>query len=318
MKPYARYHAEILCRMWAWADALPPGQLDGGKREGRPPVFAKCFESGNIAVPACEREAAAIRAIVPGAKRHCHFGSLKSSQALAQSVFGALCAFERLDLLRNVTAECGRPAFGPIPCGATFDFEHEFRTLNEPRPTSIDVLLCGRGTRVAVECKFTEREFGLCSRLKRRPNDPSRCDGNYRVQAGRRERCALTEKGIRYWDYLPELFAWPNDRDHRPCPFGAIYQLARNALAAAVLPNRHVDTAGGHMLLVYDMRNPEFRAGGVAERQWTAATAACRVPGLLRRVTWQCLLDAVATAPELAYLIAETDRKYALTPDPPP
>lgn len=317
MTPYTRYEAELLRRIWAWANALPPEQFDGGGREGRPPAFAKRFKPRNIAVPPRGREAAAIRAAIPGAKRHRHFGSLKSSQALTQSVFGALRAFGRLDLLCGVTAECGRPAFGSVPRGAALDFEHDVRALNEPRPTQVDVLLRGHRTRVAIERKFTEREFGLCSRPTRHPGHPSRCDGSYRVQAGRRARCALTEIGVRYWTYIPELFAWPNDRDHRPCPFGAVYQLARNALAAAVLPNGHVDASGGHLLLVYDARNPEFRAAGAAERQWTAATAACRVPGFLRRVTWQRLLAAIAPAPELAYLIAETDRKYALTPDPP-
>jgi hypothetical protein len=33
-------------------------------------------------------------------------------------------------------------------------------TLGEPRPTSIDVLLTKGTHRVAVECKFTEAEFG--------------------------------------------------------------------------------------------------------------------------------------------------------------
>lgn len=36
---------------------------------------------------------------------------MKSSQALTQSVFGALAAFDRLDILAGIEAECVRPAF---------------------------------------------------------------------------------------------------------------------------------------------------------------------------------------------------------------
>lgn len=70
--------------------------------------------------------------------------------------------------------------------------------LGEPRPTSIDVPLSGLGKRVAIECKFMERDFGRCSRPAQDPGHPTYCDENYRVQGGRCQRCALTEIGIRY------------------------------------------------------------------------------------------------------------------------
>ena len=38
------------------------------------------------------------------------------------------------------------------------------RGLKETRPTSIDVLLSGPQKRIAIECKFTEQEFGAGSR----------------------------------------------------------------------------------------------------------------------------------------------------------
>ena len=40
----------------------------------------------------------------------------------------------------------------------------------------------------------------------------------------------------------------------------------------------------------------------------------CRVPGLLRRVSWQRLVAALARAPELGYLTATLGRKYGLAP----
>ncbi len=187
-------------------------------------------------------------------------------------------------------------------------------TLREPRPTSIDVLLAGPHRRVAIECKFTEPDFGTFSRPRLRPTDKSyaaqHCDRSYRSQAGRSARCALTGIGVQYWDHLPKLFAWSADRDHVPCPFGEVYQLARNALAAVVTSDGEVDPARGHALLVYDARNPAFGVGGKADRQWEDATAACLVPGLMRRLSWQRLLGFVSDAPELGWLIDGVRTKY--------
>ena len=270
-----------------------------------------------VLVPPNSSKANDIRAAIPGSQRHRWFHSLKSSQVLTQSVFGAVHAFDRLDLLQDVTAECGRPAFFEDHCGSSLVFEHEVRGLEEPRPTSIDVLLSGPQKRVAIECKFTEQEFGACSRPQLRPDDATysdqHCDGRYRVQRERSERCALTEIGIQYWRHLPHLFDWPADRDHVPCPFADVYQLARNALAAALMPDGALDPVTGHVLVVYDARNPAFREIGKAERQWGSATAACHVPGLVRRLSWQHLMAAMARAPELAYLVEGVGRKYGLT-----
>ena len=116
--------------------------------------------------------------------------------------------------------------------------EHEVRSLDEPRRTSVDAFVEGPSRCVAIECKFAEREFGVCSRPKLQPGDTTfakqYCDGGYRVQRGRSERCALTEIGVGYWKYLPRLFDWNAVRDLSPCPFSAVYQLARNALAVTV------------------------------------------------------------------------------------
>ena len=172
--------------------------------------------------------------------------------------------------------------------------------------------LRGSRKRVAIECKFTERAFGTCSRPRLHPSGTGYCDGSYRIQRGRSKRCALAEIGIRYWEHLPQLFDWPADRNYVPCPFGDVYQLARNVLAAALTPDGNLDPATGHAVVVYDARNPEFRGNGKAGKQWTLATAACRVPGLMRRVSWQRLMLAVARAPELAYLVDGVGRKYGL------
>ena len=207
MMSYADYEKAVLRALWTWANRHHRGELDGGKRQGRPPVLADKFALKGVLVPPDGSKANDIRAAIPQNQRHHWFGSLKSSQALTQSVFGAVRAFDRLDLLRDVSAECGRPAFFEDHRGSALDFEYEVHCLEEPRPTSIDVLLRGPEKRVAVECKFTEQDFGTCSRPRLRPDDPvyceQHCDGSYRVQRGRRNRCALAEIGVRYWKHLP-------------------------------------------------------------------------------------------------------------------
>ena len=317
MTNYTEYERKMLQTLWTWAGRHHQGELDGGKREGRPPVLACKFREKNVLVPPDdESKAGEIRTAISRG-RHQWFGSLKSSQALAQSVFGALHAFDRLDLLQDVRTECWRPACFQDHRGWTLDLEHEVRCLGEKSRgrTSVDVLLSGPEERVAIECKFTEDKFGYCSRPSLSTDDADHCNGKYQVQRQRHSRCTLTEVGIRYWEHLPHLFDWPADRDHVPCPFKDVYQLARNTLAAALTPDGKPNRTVGHALVVYDARNPEFQVGGEAERQWNQAVAACRMPGLLRRLSWQRLMAAIARAPELEYLVDGAREKYGLEPD---
>lgn len=314
---YGDFGNALLKRFWAWADRLHANELDGGRRKGRPPVLRREFASKNVLVPPEVVKARSIVSSLPTPERHRFFGSFKSSQALAQSVFGAVCAFGRLDLLDAVIADCGRSAFLNESSSAHLALEHQVRTLGEPRPTSVDVLLEAPSRRVAVECKFTEREFGVCSRSKLRPSDSTyaqqHCNGNYQVQRKRRDRCALTEIGVRYWTFLPELFEWNTDHDMVPCPLFPVYQLARNALAATV-SDSGFDPNSGHVLVVYDARNPEFAPSGAALNQYDAIVASCRIPGLVRRVSWQRITASLTAAPELKYLVAGLNEKYGISP----
>ena len=314
----AGYENVLLGHLWGWADRYHAGELDGGSRDGRPPVLRAESASRSLLVPSDPTKASGIVSAIPSKARHRWFRSFKSSQALTQSVFAALDRFGRLDLLEGVIAECGRPAFLEDARSASLVLEHEVRSLGEPRRTSVDVLLDAHSKRVAVECKLTERKFGVCSRPQLRPGAPSyaeqHCDGNYRIQRGRGARCALTEIGVRYWTYLPHLFDWAADGDLWPCPFSEVYQLARNALAATV-SERGFNPDSGHVLVVYDARNPEFAADGEAGHQYESATSACRVPGLIRRLSWQRLVNALTCAPELAYLLTGLEGKYGIRPE---
>ena len=124
----------------------------------------------------------------------------------------------------------------------------------------------------------------------------------------------VTEIGVRYWTYLPHLFDWAADHDLRPCTFSGVYQLARNALAATVTASGF-DRNSGHVLVVYDARNPEYAAGGAARRQYESVIRACRVPGLIRRLSWQHLVGALTCASELTYLVAGLEGKYGIRPE---
>src|SRR4051812_1748249 len=99
-------------------------------------VFSREHRDNNVPIPpfATDVERARILGLVPLQKRHRHFGSMRSSQALAQSVFGTIDVFGRLPLLVGIRAECGRPAFGHRLDGTTLELEKEITTLGEPTP----------------------------------------------------------------------------------------------------------------------------------------------------------------------------------------
>ena len=79
------------------------------------------------------------------------------------------------------------------------------------------------------------------------------------------------------------------------------------------MTERSIDPNSGHVLIIYDGRNPEYAAGGRGRSASTrAAISASRVPGLIRRLSWQRLVGAFACAPELGYLLAGLEGKYGI------
>ena len=304
-----QYLEKLNTFLWNWGRTLPAGSLDGLDGRNRPPVAVPNRPEASLILPPDQVIADDIASAIPPEDRHRYFGSFRSSQALAQTVFGALHAYERLDLLSGVRSECGRPAFMPAE-GASLFFEHEVDTLSEPRPTSVDVMMRSDGYSVAIECKLTEAEFGRCSRVIPSNGKPAICDGSYSYQMQRTKRCALSALGIAYWDHLPTMFNWPVDRDHRPCPFKDGYQLARNLLAATVHEIGSLSPTSGHVLVVYDARNPAFCPGGEADRQFEMVSASALFPGLIRRVSWQTIAKALKLDPELDWLVEGLGRKY--------
>lgn len=246
---------------------------------GGPPVLNS--SSNGVIIPPDQSKKKLILEKVPNSK------SLKSSQALCQSVFGGIKAYNRIDILEGIQTECGRSAFFEDQVGFIPESEFKVNFLDERTPTSIDVMFTGSQKRVAVECKFTEKEFGYCSQTKKGSSTGEpQCNGNYEIQGDRLNRCSLTEKNIRYWDYLSDLFDWDKNKDLLPCPFNYTYQLARNALAATVSKKKGLDPFQGHVLVIYDNRNPNFSYGGKAQKQWDFVNQSSKVCGLFRRSSW--------------------------------
>jgi hypothetical protein len=195
--------------------------------------------------------------------------------------------------------------------------EHRVSVLGEPRPTSVDAFFLGPA-KVAVEVKFAEDAFGRCSRPGLTPDKPNyerdHCDGSFAVQRGRTARCSLSERGIRYWQFVPHLFAWSGEQDHHPCPLELTYQLVRNVLAACVGEGETLDAENGHPLVIYDARNPAFHPGGAADVQWWATVRALRYPRLLRRVSWQRMATHLEQFRDLDWLTGGLRSKYGIQP----
>jgi hypothetical protein len=279
----------------------------------RPPVFLRDHAGWNVicpdGAPHDKDYRARVEAEIAAARRHRWFGSMKSSQALAQSVFGNLKHLGKLSLLADLKRDDGEPLF---PTGATCRLEQEIGPFRadakgvrrnlmgefEHRGTSVDVLFESSGdrpTRVAVECKFTESEIGRCSKHGVEPE------------------CYLTSHGVRYWNFWPDLFRWsPNELTCDTCPAYTTYQLARNLLAACLTDNGDVDPRRGYAVLVYDERNPAFQSGGVGMQAWEEAKRSLQHPRLLQRCSWQQVMPLLERDAQTHALRQEINAKYGI------
>jgi hypothetical protein len=259
----------------------------------------------------CNLFASGLDRLLPQDRRHRWFRSMGSSQALALSVFGTMMKRDGLSLLNEVPGEHGRSLFpGFVPAGQP-EFDYRVTTLNEPRPTQVDLFLPGQRGHVAVECKLWERELSPCSQVA-----SYQCNGDYASQPGRasRQRCVLTEKGIAYWDYIPRLFHWRADLDHRPCPIWKPYQLVRNVLAAAIDPEKGQIWGEPVTVLVYDANNPACTPDGKVGKQFQTVQAALQGPATLKRTTWQAIAGVLLERGGYEDLIAWLDEKHGITP----
>lgn len=165
---------------------------------------------------------------------------LESSQALAIDFFVTIDALASRDAIVNAWM-----ADLKLPVGAPWKLDVEVLVpgalLGEPRRTQVDAVATGSRSLVLFECKFTEPDGGCCSQpvaIRRGANRGAKqCNGTFADQinpvSGIRSRCALTGKGIKYWEIVPEVLDVDPTRDYQPCPFaGGWYQWMRNLVSA--------------------------------------------------------------------------------------
>ena len=163
--------------------------------------------------------------------------SRKSSQALAIDLFGTVARLPSRNCIVAAWAELLRL---PVSPGDNWELALEYSVeknlLGEPQETQVDVLVKSESGIAVFECKFTEADGGGCSQVHK-------CNGNYEEQVNpvnkKVARCALTAKGVRYWDLIPDVMNIDANRDQRPCPIsGGSYQWMRNLVAARALSQK--------------------------------------------------------------------------------
>ena len=318
MQTMKDYKADLNQRYWEYRESF---QLSIFERpyanDGRPPVFIRKEAQRNVIFNPDVEKNKTMLALIPKGEWHKWFGSMNSSQALAQSILGNLFVYDSLRCLSGLKDDEGMNLFGKakIPID-NFEMERKINYLGEPRRTSLDGYICG-DYRIAIECKFTEAEVGPCSRPGLKPKDSNYesdyCDGTYSIQPRRKERCALTEIGVLYWHYVPQLFTWESGSDLRPCcPLNKNYQLVRNILAVGVKPNGSVSLNDGHVLLIYDERNPSFQEGGDGFIAYTETRVALRNKQMLRKCSWQSVVKHIREINILPWLTESLEQKYGL------
>lgn len=163
----------------------------------------------------------------------------ESSQALALDLFGTVQRLASRDVIVGRWTEALELS-GDGPWELIPEVLIPRETLGEPRPTQLDILAKGKGGIVVFECKFTEPDGGSCSQpvpIQKGANRGKRqCNGNYELQTnpvdGRQSKCALTPKGVKYWDFVPEVMKFDPAENYVPCPFAdGWYQWMRNLVA---------------------------------------------------------------------------------------
>ena len=155
---------------------------------------------------------------------------VQSSQALALDVFGTLKTLSSGSTVARAWSESlALPDFGQVVFGVEKVLEPSL--LGESRSTQVDATVMGAAACALFECKFTEPDGGSCSQttpiaLKDGTKSPQ-CNGRYEQQrnplTGSVHRCALSAKGIRYWDLAPAVLRVSSDTDYDPCPFAGVH-----------------------------------------------------------------------------------------------
>jgi hypothetical protein len=211
-----------------------------------------------------------------------------SSQALAIDVFGTLKTVAQKDrdaVLDRLAERLGLPKGGPW-CVKLEWTDPSNRMAEKRSQSQIDAVAMSPRCLIFFECKFKEGDGGPCSQTRALSSGTNQgrvqCNGRYEVQtnpvSGVTARCALSGKGIRYWEVVPELFHYRNDADYNPCPFaGPWFQWMRNltccwliARQEGLIPAFVITYADGPGLPMAE------KIAGKRASEWTAFTSQLR------------------------------------------
>lgn len=159
-------------------------------------------------------------------KWHKYANLPNSSQVLAIDVFGTIKMSKFKDEIVNEICKNANINTGS-DWNIEFEYEPQKNILNEPKSSQIDVRIYSDKTELILECKFTERKGGTCSQTRRIKKGANiniiQCNGNYGLQTNPvndiTSKCSLTGKGIKYWDYIPNIYGIDVSQDYQPCPF---------------------------------------------------------------------------------------------------
>jgi hypothetical protein len=324
MNAMTDYQRDLFDRFWTYQKEYLPRLSDYFEEPQkfnnrfRPPVFLKSKADYNVI---CKSDCTTVEKkelmeTIENSHRHRWFGSMKSSQALAQSVLGNLRISDCLHYLADIKDDFGDSIFGYADITSEhFEMEHEITHLRERRKTSLDGFFDGE-YKVAIECKLTEAGVGSCSRPRLRPRDNAYdaefCSGIYTRQRNRRERCVLTELGIQYWEHIPKILNWNPKIDLDPCPLNKTYQLVRNLLAVCISQNGEYIEGKAHALLICDDRNPAFKVGGDGFNSFMKVRESLKTPNLLRKCSWQRITGELRTRSDFSWLTEQLHEKYGL------
>jgi len=221
--------------------------------------------------------------------------SPRSSQALAVDVFGTIALSPNRDTaLDALAAELGMPTGGPWQ--VDLEWWDRQNALGESQSTPMDVVLRSPTLFICVECKFAEPDGGICKQTKPGKHLPAQCNGNYAEQVNPhnslRARCALSAKGMRYWEWVPRIFKFNGETDHQPCPFaGPWYQWMRLMAITAAVAEREGRQAAFVVAYVDATRLP------MARKDWTAFRAILRDDAMpFQTLSFQRVLALAASA----------------------
>ena len=128
MGAYDDYLSAVVDHFWDYAEhefGDRPQLFERSDRSpNRPPVFVGGAAEHNVLYPphAEPNVRQTIVTSVPTSERHRHFASMRSSQALAQSVFGSLAALGKAGVLAGLTTDDELPT---VRSGVTVQMEKE-------------------------------------------------------------------------------------------------------------------------------------------------------------------------------------------------